>query len=91
MNRSRCCAARLGYEPGAWWLCLRGLPLPQTPLRVARRAFCVRGLATYAERHTPMIRLSTASPDFEAGFAALLSQARETTETVDQAVAAIIA
>jgi histidinol dehydrogenase len=38
-----------------------------------------------------MIRLSTASPGFEAGFAALLSQARETTETVDQVVAAIIA
>ncbi len=38
-----------------------------------------------------MIRLSTAAPDFAAGFAALLSQARETTETVDQAVAAIIA
>jgi histidinol dehydrogenase len=38
-----------------------------------------------------MFRLSTASPDFAAGFAALLSQARETTETVDQAVAAIIA
>jgi histidinol dehydrogenase len=38
-----------------------------------------------------MIRLSTATPGFAAGFAALLSQARETTETVDQAVAAIIA
>jgi histidinol dehydrogenase len=38
-----------------------------------------------------MIRLSTAAPGFEAGFLALLNQARETTETVDQAVAAIIA
>jgi histidinol dehydrogenase len=38
-----------------------------------------------------MIRLSTATTGFAAGFAALLSQARETTETVDQAVAAIIA
>jgi histidinol dehydrogenase len=38
-----------------------------------------------------MIRLSTASPGFEAGFIELLGQARETTETVDQAVASIIA
>jgi histidinol dehydrogenase len=38
-----------------------------------------------------MIRLSTASSDFQAGFAALLNQARETTETVDQTVSAIIA
>jgi histidinol dehydrogenase len=38
-----------------------------------------------------MIRLSTATPDFEAAFAALLNQARETAETVDRAVAAIIA
>jgi histidinol dehydrogenase len=38
-----------------------------------------------------MIRLSTSSPDFESGFVALLNQARETTETVDHAVAAIIA
>lgn len=38
-----------------------------------------------------MIRLSTASPDFEPGFAALLNQARETTETVDRAVTAIVA
>src|SRR3954469_1750061 len=38
----------------------------------------------------PMIRLSTAQPDFEACFLALLAQARETTETVDQAVAAIL-
>jgi histidinol dehydrogenase len=38
-----------------------------------------------------MIRLSTASPDFETGFTALLNQARETTETVDHAVASIIA
>ena len=38
-----------------------------------------------------MIRLSTAATDFEAGFTALLSQARETTETVDRAVAEIIA
>ena len=51
----------------------------------------MRGLATEAERHTSMIRLSTATTGFAAGFAALLSQARETTETVDQAVAAIIA
>src|ERR1700684_2053700 len=51
----------------------------------------MRGLATEAERHTPMIRLSTATTGFAAGFAALLSEARETTETVDQAVAAIIA
>jgi histidinol dehydrogenase len=40
---------------------------------------------------TSMIKLSTASADFASGFTALLSQARETTETVDQAVAAIIA
>ena len=38
-----------------------------------------------------MIRLSTTAPDFSAAFAALLAQARETTEDVDQAVAAIIA
>src|SRR5664279_5299806 len=38
-----------------------------------------------------MIRLSTTSPDFEAAFIALLNQARETTEAVDRAVAAIIA
>jgi histidinol dehydrogenase len=38
-----------------------------------------------------MIRLSTTSPSFEAGFTTLLNQARETTETVDQAVTAIIA
>jgi histidinol dehydrogenase len=38
-----------------------------------------------------MIRLSTADADFEARFTALLSQARETTETVDRAVADIIA
>ncbi len=38
-----------------------------------------------------MIRLSTAASDFQAAFAALLSQSRETTESVDQAVTAIIA
>jgi histidinol dehydrogenase len=38
-----------------------------------------------------MMRLSTTSPDFEARFVALLEQARETTETVDAAVADIIA
>jgi histidinol dehydrogenase len=38
-----------------------------------------------------MIRLSTAAPDFEPAFRALLGQARETTERVDAAVAAIIA
>jgi histidinol dehydrogenase len=38
-----------------------------------------------------MIRLSTTDPDFQARFAALLSQARDTTETVDRAVADIIA
>ena len=38
-----------------------------------------------------MIRLTTASADFEAAFSLLLSQARETTAVVDQAVAAIIA
>jgi histidinol dehydrogenase len=38
-----------------------------------------------------MIRLSTAEPDFESTFTALLSQARETTERVDHAVTAIIA
>jgi histidinol dehydrogenase len=38
-----------------------------------------------------MIRLSTTNPDFEAEFADLLNQARETTETVDQVVTAIIA
>jgi histidinol dehydrogenase len=37
-----------------------------------------------------MIRLSTRDGDFEAQFSALLSQARETTETVDRAVADII-
>ena len=37
-----------------------------------------------------MIRLSTAQPNFETAFTALLAQARETTETVDRAVAAII-
>jgi histidinol dehydrogenase len=38
-----------------------------------------------------VIRLATNDPGFEAAFRALLGQARETTETVDQAVAAIIA
>ena len=38
-----------------------------------------------------MIRLSTTSPAFEPLFAALLGQTRETTETVDKAVTAIIA
>jgi histidinol dehydrogenase len=38
-----------------------------------------------------MIRLSTTAPDFPDRFAALLAQARETTETVDRAVADIIA
>jgi histidinol dehydrogenase len=38
-----------------------------------------------------MIRLSSTDPDFETRFTALLSQARETTETVDRAVADIIA
>ncbi|HEY1932372.1 MAG TPA: histidinol dehydrogenase [Acetobacteraceae bacterium] len=37
-----------------------------------------------------MLRLDTTSPDFASAFAALLSQARETTEDVGQAVAAII-
>nr|WP_294509604.1 histidinol dehydrogenase [uncultured Rhodopila sp.] len=38
-----------------------------------------------------MIRLSVKDPDFEAHFAALLAQARETTESVDRAVADILA
>ena len=38
-----------------------------------------------------MLRLATVSPDFQAAFAALLSQARETAEDVAQSVAAIIA
>jgi histidinol dehydrogenase len=38
-----------------------------------------------------MIRFSTADTDFETQFTALLSQARETTETVDRAVTDIIA
>jgi histidinol dehydrogenase len=38
-----------------------------------------------------MRRLSTADPGFEAAFTALLGEARETTENVDQAVSAIIA
>jgi len=38
-----------------------------------------------------VIRLETRAPGFEAGFRALLDQARETTERVDTAVAAIIA
>ena len=38
-----------------------------------------------------MIRLSTTGADFAAQFAALLAQARDTTQTVDAAVAAIIA
>ncbi|HEX4173126.1 MAG TPA: histidinol dehydrogenase [Acetobacteraceae bacterium] len=38
-----------------------------------------------------MIRLDTRKADFEAAFTALLEQARETTEQVDQSVAAIIA
>jgi histidinol dehydrogenase len=38
-----------------------------------------------------MIRLRTSDADFETRFAALLAQARETTESVDKAVAAIIA
>ncbi len=38
-----------------------------------------------------MIRLATTDPGFEAAFTALLGQARETTESVDQAVAKILA
>ena len=38
-----------------------------------------------------MNRLTTADPDFPAAFAALLGQARETTENVGEAVAAIVA
>jgi len=38
-----------------------------------------------------MIRLDTRDADFESGFAALLGQARETTEDVGEAVAAILA
>ena len=38
-----------------------------------------------------MIRLATTDPGFETAFTDLLEQARETTESVDQAVAAIIA
>jgi histidinol dehydrogenase len=38
-----------------------------------------------------MIRLAAGDPDFEAGFAALVGQARQTTERVDEAVARIIA
>ena len=38
-----------------------------------------------------MIRLSTAAADFEAGFSVLLNQARETTQSVDRAVTAIVA
>ncbi len=38
-----------------------------------------------------MIRLTTTAPGFESAFRALLEQARETTERVDTAVAAIIA
>ena len=38
-----------------------------------------------------MIRLSAADPDFEQRFSALLAQARETTESVDRAVAEILA
>jgi histidinol dehydrogenase len=38
-----------------------------------------------------MIRLATTALDFESNFIALLSQARETTETVDRTVADIIA
>ncbi len=38
-----------------------------------------------------MIRLATSAASFEPDFIALLNQARETTETVDHAVAAIIA
>nr|WP_294545160.1 histidinol dehydrogenase [uncultured Rhodopila sp.] len=38
-----------------------------------------------------MIRLSTADAGFEAAFVALLAQARETTESVDRAVAEIVA
>src|SRR4051812_28204373 len=38
-----------------------------------------------------MMRLSTDSPDFPTEFATLPNQARETTETVDRAVAEIIA
>ena len=37
-----------------------------------------------------MIRLSTADPGFETAFTDLLEQARDTTESVDQAVASII-
>ncbi|HEY3848619.1 MAG TPA: histidinol dehydrogenase [Acetobacteraceae bacterium] len=38
-----------------------------------------------------MIRLTTTAADFPAAFAALLAQSRETTERVDQPVAAVIA
>ncbi len=38
-----------------------------------------------------MIRLSITAADFETRFSALLAQARETTQTVDRAVADILA
>ncbi len=38
-----------------------------------------------------MIRLATTDPGFAAAFAALLDQSRETTESVDRVVSAIIA
>src|SRR4029077_8022751 len=38
-----------------------------------------------------MIRLATTDPDFAIAFATLLDQTRETTESVDRSVAAIIA
>jgi histidinol dehydrogenase len=38
-----------------------------------------------------MIRLTTTDPNFDAAFTALLGQARDTTESVDQAVTAILA
>ena len=37
-----------------------------------------------------MIRLATTDPGFETAFTDLLEQARDTTESVDQAVASII-
>src|SRR6201998_176516 len=52
----------------------------------------VRGSLPARDLHSPgdrMIRLSTADANFPAAFAGLLGQSRETTERVDQAVAAI--
>ena len=63
-------------------------PVPGNPLTGARAPCHITATALSPE--PAMIRLTTTAADFPAAFAALLDQARETTDRVDTAVAAII-